>query len=380
MSKSLELLNVGAPVRLRRRSNESYQIIRLLWDQFTTDAAAPLISPRTCEPGPGTLTLVQTDGQFSASAGKFNFGAQATPTWGDQGLYTGALARVAGRVLLADIAIIVNSTLCGIRWLTAAGLSDLAREHQFDFGPATGFYPKDGTSFPLIGTAVAGQTYSLAMVLRSSGVFQLAKGGAYTEWTLLWPGLAGNTATLYGAFSNNSAAGTLDNLEAFDLAAPWTDDYGICAVSQAAAVSGTAYTSVADAIHDLTVTAPNPLAESTELRYRVADDSNYWTAYLNNAGAFRLDSVAAGTPTNRINVAAVATAGNTYTLRVVADGTKHNCYTLAGAAWTKRGGEIDVSHQNTQTAIKPIAGTGWTLGALRSYPRRASAYSMLDAT
>ena len=32
----------------------------LLRDEFTTPDAAPITSPRTCEPGPGTLTFVDT--------------------------------------------------------------------------------------------------------------------------------------------------------------------------------------------------------------------------------------------------------------------------------------------------------------------------------
>lgn len=57
-------------------------VIYLLNDQFTTDAAAPLASPRTCEPGPGTLTLVQNDGQFSISGGEVGVsGAGDTRLW-----------------------------------------------------------------------------------------------------------------------------------------------------------------------------------------------------------------------------------------------------------------------------------------------------------
>jgi len=39
-----------------------------LRDLFTTAHAAPLVSPRTCEPGPGTLTLTDTGNKMTTSA------------------------------------------------------------------------------------------------------------------------------------------------------------------------------------------------------------------------------------------------------------------------------------------------------------------------
>ena len=40
-------------------------ITYLLRDEFTTDESAPATSPMAAEPGPGTSTLVQTDGSFA---------------------------------------------------------------------------------------------------------------------------------------------------------------------------------------------------------------------------------------------------------------------------------------------------------------------------
>jgi hypothetical protein len=41
----------------------------LFRDEFTTSESAPIASPRTAEPGPGTLTCVQTDGELSIVGG-----------------------------------------------------------------------------------------------------------------------------------------------------------------------------------------------------------------------------------------------------------------------------------------------------------------------
>src|SRR4051812_44069804 len=69
----------------------------LLDDTYTTNEASPIASPRTAEPGPGTGTFVQTDGQMSIPSGELVIPTQAAPTWGDQGFQYGVLIRRAGR-------------------------------------------------------------------------------------------------------------------------------------------------------------------------------------------------------------------------------------------------------------------------------------------
>src|SRR5690554_5370131 len=90
-------------------------IVWLLRDEFLTDEAAPLASPRTAEPGPGTLTLVQNDGQMSISDGKLLIPVQVTPAWGDQGFYGPAMARIAGRALVTTLTWTVRDD-CMIAW------------------------------------------------------------------------------------------------------------------------------------------------------------------------------------------------------------------------------------------------------------------------
>ncbi len=63
-----------------------YEGCYLLRDDFP-GVAAPLASPRICVRGPGSLTLDQTDGNFSIVDGEFTWPAQVTPTWGDQDWY-----------------------------------------------------------------------------------------------------------------------------------------------------------------------------------------------------------------------------------------------------------------------------------------------------
>lgn len=96
--------------------------------------------------------------------------------------------------------------------------------------------------------------------------------------------------------------------------------------------------------------------------YRISDASleaaySCWQAYLyrntaNTDWDFRLDSVSAGTATNRIAVTGV---GNAVGIRVQCAGTLHDCWTTAnGVDWTKRGAQINVSHNDTQTGVNTV--------------------------
>lgn len=371
MGRSLAIL--GVPGVLGGKS-----LTYLLRDEFTTDESAPLASPRTCEPGPGTLTLVQITGGFSIGGEKVTIPSSSAEDDGSTlNAYSSAIVRAGGLVVLGTIS-----------------YSDTFHRHSPYFGWFSSVPPTTTVIVGAIstyqqniycnsiafGSASPGADVDVpcAVVLLPIGFVALIKLGG--TWELLWVDKQNSTATLYAGFLGRikNLTSKVDYLRVRQLPAPFDTDYGIAALDVNPGVSGTLYTAVANAIHDLTVTAPNPLANTCELRYRVLDDNNYWTAYFDATGAFKLDSVSGGVATNRISVAAVATAGNTYTIRVICDGTKHNCYTLEGTTWTKRGSEVDVSHQDSQTAVKPVAGVGWTLGRLTSWPRTAAAYAELD--
>lgn len=120
----------------------------------------------------------------------------------------------------------------------------------------------------------------------------------------------------------------------------------------------------ANAIMDFTYTLPaSPAAsECIMLFYRISDVSleagyNCWQAYVQRNAAnsnwdFRLDSVNAGTVTNRINATNI---GNTVGLRVQCDGTLHDCWTTAdGTTWTKRGAQVNVSWNDGATGVNTV--------------------------
>jgi hypothetical protein len=372
--------------RLLKRQSVAY----LLRDDFTTTAGSPLASPRTAEPGPGTLTLTQTDGQFSISGGKLTYPAQTTPAWGDQGFYAekqggGAFTRTTGRTLFVsfnspnatDVPFVVS-------WHTSTALGSSGDANStlailFEAGGA--FRVLDGAALFAVPYTWSNASDELfALVLRSTGSLVFKRIGG--TWTLAWVGTLGSTASLYPAFKNYQGVGTLEHIRVRDLPTPFTTDFGLATLNQASPSSGSPYTGDADGLYFMTITAPNPLlgtsAIGTEMRYRVQDSSNYWTAYLQEDGTLKVDSVSGGVATNRLSAASVITSGATITLCVLTNGSKHNVYTLSSSTWTKRGSEINVSHLDAQTTMRPQIGTNWTASNLRSWSRTSVAYSALN--
>ena len=355
----------------------------LLRDEFTTDAAAPLASPRTCEPGPGTLTITDTANRLSISGGKLaRADSVAVSAWEDPRLVGAGIARAAGLALRAHFRVaLATSNFIGGWRDTATGGSPSIRHGVYIENPALVRPWGTSVEFPDLESLTADTDYSYALVLRGTGAFLFLKGGTqFPAWTLGWVFQSGTQTPLYPSLQYQKAgAVTVDYLRVRQLGAPFTTDNGIATLNVASpAVQD--YTATADQILDLTLTAPaGSITTEAGIIYRKLDANNYWRAYFNTAGAFRVDSVSGGVATNRVGTSGAITAGATRTIRIRMSGSRQDAYTLNNVTWTKRGAQFNVSHQDTQVTVQPQIGAGWAAPNLRSCPNTSSAYDVLDA-
>lgn len=109
-----------------------------------------------------------------------------------------------------------------------------------------------------------------------------------------------------------------------------------------------------------------------------------WDAYLrrnaaNDAWDFRVDSIVAGTRTNRVNTTGV---GDVTTIAARCKGSDHDYWTLVSTTWTKRGATISVATYSTAVLCNTIAGTGFTETSLEILRVDLSSYesSLYTAT
>lgn len=353
-------------------------IVYLLLDRFTTDAAAPLASPRTAEPGPGTLTLVQTDGQFSISGGALQIPTQATPVVGDLGLYSSGLSRVAGRTVLGSLTKTGGTFWPFLGWhintLLAAASPSIGFSLQLV--GTNDIYAHQATGAFLVASHALATEYQTAVVLRSSGGYVLFKGGAFSEWTLLWVFFGQTTTPVYAVLSNFSGVAVLDNLRVTDLPAPWNTDYGIATQRLSGSRSaGDTFAHEANALIEATVTT-RPSAGQLELRFRVQDANNYWQITVDSTGALDLDEVVAGVVTQRGTAAGVIANGDR--IMITAAGTTIRVY----EADTLRITYASATNFQTATAGRlETLGTAGVVSDIVSWPRALSgaALSALNA-
>lgn len=304
-------------------------------DRFTTDQAAPLPSPRTCEPGPGSFTVVQTDGQFGISGGKLAFPAQGTPVWGDLGL-AGQVAispRRPGWAVLSRVNVGATTTYVKpVVWGRNTTLENdtgtsLAATLYLGSGQVVGvvFSSQSGVSKYTQSTLadyLASTDYDVALVTRSAGYWFLMKAAADSQWQLCFVEHGTNwVSPLYPQFSNYNATGTLDNFRVVSLSGIWADDWGPATQRLATAGAGATLTHTADGILYIVITAQTGVTQ--ELRFRWTDDNNCWIVRMDQAGGtIKLVERNAGVETERSSNSQTWANGTQYGVIVMFWGQK----------------------------------------------------------
>lgn len=247
-------------------------------DLFTTDDAAPVTSPRTAEPGPGTATI--NDAAAVIGGGKLQFA-----TFNKLYLTTTTFARQTGRAFFMVDAPLHNDNSLGA-YLSAANQSLAAQEGlgaKSDLAVGRDSTVWQGSA----GIKVAGVDLSLMdvppingygiykylLVCRSAGGFAIVGGEAFdNHWYLVHVRNDLNAANLrLGACAYNHSD-TVGKLLVGDLSGVWQDDYGIATHRTETPVGTVTATSEADAEIEVTWT---PQADETlELSFRRTDDNN----------------------------------------------------------------------------------------------------------
>lgn len=194
----------------------------LLRDEFTTDAAAPLASPRNAEPGPGTLTITDSTNVMSiASAALTKTGTQAS-AWTDPRVLA-TITRAAGRAFISTVN---TGSQMMIALLNNSAGGNANVEHGLYWSSSTAINAYQSSAAAALPAVTASTTYQAIFVLRTSGAYMFVKGGTqFASWTLVWVFVSGNTATLYGSpIYNGTGTVTHDYIRVTDLGAPFSTD------------------------------------------------------------------------------------------------------------------------------------------------------------
>lgn len=314
-----------------RRDLSAGVILNFLFrDEFITAASAPLTTPRTCEPGPGTLTLVQNDGQMSVAAGLLTIPAQVTPVFSDLGFVGSAITRASG-VMIAQPLIFNTGTkqffICHLRTNAAVGSNQSGAGIQCD---TDGLFIFEGAVQSKLGSAHAlylapsAQENVFAVVLRTTGAYFIINDH------LVYVGQNDSTATLYphsAVYDNNY---TSDYLRIAQLGVPFIADRGLATYYDATPIANDVAVSESDALHFFEWTPAS--AEVFELKYRWIDDDNCMVMRCSQAGStIKVIQRKAGVETEEATAAQTWTIATKYRIGLRYDWRHH--FTWVNGSW-----------------------------------------------
>ena len=201
------------PARIGSRRVPYSATIYLLCDRFDNPLAAGSVNGTNATPGPGVRAVTDTESKLSITGSVLSFaGGKASPVWGDPGLWYPAQTRVAGKVLLAKIVNMPTTALIkeATGWGTAQSGLMAANVLALNVGNLRQWDNSSGDI--IVGVYASSTTYSVAHVLRATGAFHIIKGGAFTNWTLVWITGLNSTSTLYPGILSYNAAFAADNI------------------------------------------------------------------------------------------------------------------------------------------------------------------------
>lgn len=328
----------------------------LLYDTFDSATPAGSVNGTQAEPVGGARAVTDVASKISIAGGVAVF---ATGGTANNGIFYAAQARVLGKTVLFYVvpSATTNQISCG----TSLNQTTLI-SNRFSFTNAGGI----GIGGVLTGAYTA-TPYNVALVMRAAGHFYFVKGGAFTNWTLLWMSVS-SEATQYPGIQYNGAttAFTADNpripkslyipvpLQSDGMSAATTDGLGNAEANGAA---GNAYTNygtwgVAAGVRSCSVLGAGSLgssilatstrnvfievnitraAWSAGIRARQADDVNYIQCRHDGTNVI-VSQVVAGVSTDLSTTAVAYSAGAV--MRFVADDLTYRAFynnTAAGS-------------------------------------------------
>lgn len=251
-------------------------ITYLLRDQFSTAESAPIASPRTCEPGPGTLTIVDTGNKVSITGAGLHFASQTVSQTDPIVKDTATRARVPGRTFR----ITTTAFKARMGWAQSGSTSADAIGITHSTG---GIFVFDGlTTRGALFTLADSTQYTLECVMRDQGGMVFIQGGAYTQRTLLWVesgnDLSDLTTTPLRAMLGYSNTGigviTSTDWQEIDYGGAWGARFGLATDYKLYNTAPITLNANADCLIEVVWFITT--GEALEIRFRRVDDDNCW--------------------------------------------------------------------------------------------------------
>ena len=296
-----------------------------LLDKFTTSQSAPLTSPRTCEPGPGTFTITDTSNRLSIAGGRIvSSGSWAAfdPKIVNLASYT----RVAGRafhVVMRRPSGSGSGPFVGVA-LGSSGLDDVSNTTCFLFrstGNIDIIEQNGGFSTFNVGTYSQSADVDLWLIMRSIGWFYILNN------TLMYVGRLDNATVYDFSVRCNAGVSALTEIETMayytSLGGAWITDFGIATDYKATTSANDTIVHTADGYVEHSFVAQTGVTKRILFRY--TDDNNCMVCECNQgASTIKIFERVAGVETEKTGGTTTQsfTNGTTYRISIKFNGSE----------------------------------------------------------
>lgn len=299
----------------------------LFLDRFPNPESAPIASPHTNAPGPGTITTVDTGSKISVTASGMQFASQTVSQTDPVAKDTLTWARVPGRTFR------IKTTLmkCRVGWAQSGSANTDAIGILISSGSVFVFDLLGARSLAYGVGLVDGTQYTFECVMRDQGSMMFVTGGIYTTRQLLWL-VSGKTQlddtttplrAIVGYGNATSGIVLTTEFSGLDYGGVWGERFGLATdYNLFPAALPVTINSTSNGIYE--VIWPCITAETLTILFRRTDDSNCWKIVCDQAaGTIKLYSRVAGVDTE-IDSGKTQTwsNGSTFRITIRADGTR----------------------------------------------------------
>ena len=172
----------------------------LLRDDFNDTLAAGSVNGTPATPGTGTRVIVDTGTKISIGSGLLNFATGATA---NDGLWLDVITRTAGRLMVTQLTPADTSGIPATGWdsnQTGAILDHLK------LTTTTGIQVVANGGTAITVGAYSATSYNIVGMMRATGIHWFIKGGAFTNWTLIYITAAGSGNAYPGVQALNTTS------------------------------------------------------------------------------------------------------------------------------------------------------------------------------
>lgn len=335
----------------------------VLNDGFNVDSAT-LISPRQALPGPGQLTIADTNGRMSISNGQLQWSGLVTVN--DRIVSSSVFTRKGGRTLFLTIP--TRTAIAG-NGAVNYGWAPIANSGVMDFGfdvsttlTATRIRSAGGG---LVDTIDLGSYHAIALMMRPTGGLIFARSTNSGPYTLYWVQSV-NSTNLYARIMGVTASSntlSFDDLKVLDFPT-YTQQYSLATDTKLGTLAnGVTFNHTADFVLEYTMVYTG---SDVSVQVRRSDAANSFELWAQSNGAFTLYRNKTGNNASVASSAGAFTNGNTYTIVVTVEQNVYKLYVNGALRVTY----TDSLNHNIDQTSGIIVSNGTNVSDISTWPRK----------